>query len=225
MRILQIVFLMLISTGTHAADFSVGLGSEFPIGAHLEGNITINNFYTRVRYAQFLEPYTNSMNSIAESADFYNEATGDIIAEALSGGNYIELGFGYALEPKSGWRFDLAYAMAKGQGQVTGSTIAQAVADITLPNGTNLYDIEGQVDNFALRATYRYNLKENQSIDFAFGVIKPIDSETTIDRNTTGPVQEAILQAANRNLDEYLNDTLKNDVYIPVLTATWVVSF
>lgn len=223
--ILVVFQVLVISSESFAVDFGAGVGTEFPLGLHGEATGSMDSFFAKVRYTMIAEPYIDTMNSISESADFYNSAISDILSEALGGGTSIELALGYSAGPKSGWRYEIFYSLIKGEGRVLGTTILAAVTNVTLPAGPNLYDIEGEIQNLGIRASFRKPVSENQVLDFSIGLLKPIDSETTIDRETTGPVQEAVLRAANRELDEYLNDTLKDEVFIPTLGITWGYSF
>lgn len=209
-----------------AQSFSAGVGSEFPLGISVDGYFHLETmpFFLRGRYGRFLAPYTSAMNSIAESFDFYNSATSDIVAESLKNANYFEFGLGWEQGAAEGWYVDLGYNYVKGSGQVTGSTILAAIG-VTLPAGGNIYDIEGEIHSVSLRGGYRWLVAESWTIWATAGVLKPVDSTTLIDRDVSGPVQRALLDAANRNVDEYMDDVYKNDVWIPVIGAMAVYNF
>jgi hypothetical protein len=55
--------------------------------------------------------------------------------------------------------------------------------------------------------------------------MKPIDSKTSVDRDVSGPVQQAILDAANRELQEYMNDVYEKDVIIPLIGVQWLITW
>ena len=220
----QILF---FATPINSFGFSAGVGTDYPLGIHadISQNFFNESLFVRARYGLFLSSYTDSMNSIAEDFEFYNSATSDIIAETLNDASYIEAAFGWQESATSGWSAEISYSAAEGEGQVTGSTIAAAVSGISLPSGTNLYDIEGEVELLGVSGGYKWPVGDSSYLLLRFGVLKPMDSKTSIDRETSGPIQEALLQAANRSLDEYLNDILKKDVYIPVVGLTWNYRF
>jgi hypothetical protein len=216
------------SDSTLPISFSAGVGSEFPVGLNADGILHFSKIstYVRAKVGMFLEAYTDQMNSTAESMDFYNSATSDIIAESLKDATYWELAIGWAPNATKGFFAEASYFSVKGEGQVTGATILAALTDSTLPfAGTNLYDIEGEVQSFILRGGYRWPVFAKSTLWLSFGVMAPLDSSTSIDREVAGPVQQALLDAANRELDEYINETLKDDVYIPLIGANWVYNF
>lgn len=210
-----------------AVDFSAGLGTEFPIGWSVDGKAAFpeQSIYTRIRAGKFVPFFTDSMNNIAESQGFYNGATGEIVAESLKDATHWELAVGYQQNSKSGWVTDLAYTSISGKGNVTGAVIAEAVNGIILPNGTNIYEVEGDLQNVTLRVGYQWEFQPSMILTLSGGVMKPVNSDTNLDREVTGPIQQAILDAANRELDEYMKDTYENDVIIPLIGVTYMYGF
>lgn len=219
--------LIVFSQIAHALDYAANVGTEFPIGLH--GDFELRKpewqLYSKLRYAVFLESYTDGMNSVALDYEFYNQGTADIISEVLKGADFIEFAIGWSRQKNESWFIEVSYSYIKGDGQVSGSTITEAVSDVVLPTGSNIYDIEGEIYSLGLRTGYVFQLADKQSLILSLGVLKPQRSKTSLDRETSGPVQEALLNSANRRLDAYLDEVLKNDVYIPVLGATWSYNF
>lgn len=218
----MLLVLLCLPLSVFAVEFSLGLGTEFPMGWSLDGKASVPeyNIYSSVRYGKFIGSYTDSMNDISESQGFYNSATGEIVAETLKDATRLELAIGYQQAPRSGWLTEFSYSQISGQGQVTGAVIAAAVADITLPAGSNIYDIEQKLESVIFRLGYQWELRPQLVLSLTGGLMKPINSSSNLDRETTGPIQEALLNAANRELEEYLSDTLQNDVIVPLVGVT-----
>ncbi len=210
-----------------AVQFSAGVGTEFPIGWSLDGKAAFpdQNIYTRIRVGKFISAFTDSMNDLAESQGYYNSATGKIVSESLKDATHLEVALGYQQDLKSGWLTDIAYSSISGDGQITGAVIAEAVSGITLPGGSNIYDIEGKLENLILRVGYQWELQPQMVLTLTGGLMKPLSSDTQLDRDVTGPIQQAILDAANRELDEYMKETLENDVVIPLIGLTYMYGF
>ena len=219
--------LFFIPIFSFAVKFSAGVGAEFPIGWSVDGKAAFpeQNLYTRIRAGKFIPFFTDSMNNIAESQGFYNAATGEIVADSLKDATHWELAVGFQQSSNAGWVTDLAYTSISGKGNVTGAVIAEAVNGIILPNGTNIYEIKGDLQNVTLRVGYQWELQPQMVLTLSGGIMKPIDSDTNLDREVTGPVQQAILDAANRELDQYMKDTYENDVIIPLIGVTYMYRF
>jgi hypothetical protein len=225
---LPVILLSMFSSPAAAHEFEAGLGTELPFGLHADLQYSPSfapSFYIRGRFTSYLEPYTDLMNSVSTSMEFYNDATGRIVSEILSSAQAYEVAVGFKPSYWNGWLIDLAYFSTEGNGQVTGATLLEALNGTVLPSGGNLYDVGGEIDSLILRGGYELKLTEAQQLKFTFGLVKPINTETTLDRETSGPIQEAILQAARRDLQTFLDDTFKNDVLIPVAAVTWTYRF
>lgn len=220
-----VLLFFIYSSTLYAVTLSVG--SDYPIGVHAEVGLPFasDRFYARARYARFLSPYIKSMNSLSEDFDFYNSATSDIISAILKNANYFEIGAGWQQSSLSGWSAEISYAFVSGDGEVTGSQLAEAVSGVSLPAGTNIYQVSGELQMIGVSGGYKWPLNEKSALSFRLGVQKPIQSETQLDRDTSGPAQEALLKAANTSLDDYLKDVFKNDVYIPIIGVNWIYFF
>lgn len=221
------IFLFFLSSFGFAHQYSVGLGTDFPLGWSLDGKISFAEkpLFVRLRYGQFLTEYINFMNDFAESQGYYNSATSEIVSESLKNGQLLELAVGYETNPNEGWYGDVAYTSVSGHGEVTGATLVAAVNGMTLPGGTNIYDIKGELQNLTVRVGQRFPLDAQMTISVYGGLMKPIDSKTSVDRDVSGPVQQALLDAANRELDEYMNETYEQDVIIPLIGVQWLISW
>ena len=230
------LFLLLSSNPALAQETSdsssqVVLGAtvltEYPLGFGAQGTVFFPKAHVglRAKYLRLIGAYIDSMNSIAVDAGYYNSATGEIIYEVLNESNYYEIGFSVYQTPNHGWYGDIGYSTITGTGQTKGTTVLEAISDVSLPTGPNTYDLYGQLTSLTLRAGYKFSFKEFGSIDLSAAVLKPLTSVTTIDREVTGPIQQAILDAANKELDEYINDLMKSDVYIPLIQVGWLYTF
>jgi hypothetical protein len=221
---LILLILFLSNSSVYAQKISVGVGTELPLGVSADVIIqpTDFNFYFRGQAGMFLSSYTDAMNSTAESFDFYNSATSEIIAASLENAPFWQINLGWAPNPAEGIYAEFSYLSVQGQGQVTGATILEAISNTSLPAGSNYYDIEGKVQTLGINLGYKWQIKEGSTILLSGGVLKPIQSNTEISRDVTGPVQRALLDAANRELDAYMKESLENDVYIPVIALHWL---
>lgn len=224
---IKLLLVLLWPVVSSAVELSAGVGLDYPVGWSVDGKIAFadQHVYTRFRAGKFIPTFTSSMNSVAQSMEFYNSATGEIISESLRDGTHVELAVGYQQDSTTGWVCDLAYTRISGAGQVSGSVIAEAVSGITLPGGGNLYEITGLLDNLTFRVGYQWEIQPQLVLTVSGGVMKPLSSVTTLDREVSGPLQRAILDAANAELDEYMNTTYKNDVILPLLGATLMYMF
>ena len=230
-RFYKIIFLLAFILPIHMfaleANVSVGAVTEFPLGIGAQGTFHLPQaqLHLNFRYLKFLSSYIDVMNETAQNLEFYNTATGDLIYEVLHNASMWEIGLGWSQAPADGWYGEVGYTSTTGAGEATGSTILEAVSGTSLPSGGNIYDLWGKVDSVIFRIGYKFLFNEYGSLHLAAGFLKPIATDTELDRSVSGPIQQAILDAANRELDEYLSDTLENDVYIPLLNLGWLYTF
>jgi hypothetical protein len=209
------------------AQHSFGLGTEVPMGVHAEYKYQFleTNYNAKIRLGTLIKNYTNLMNSVAQDFDFYNQETGDLISEALDGAQQWEISMGWKPDPASSHSFDIGYMNLKGSGTVTGAQIAAAVAGITLPGGGNEYDIKSEINSLTLRYGYTWPIPENMHLIAQFGLMKPINSESKLNREVSGPIQQALLEAANEELNNYMKDVIETDAVIPLLSLNFYYSF
>jgi hypothetical protein len=209
------------------ANLSVGAVTEFPLGIGAQGTLHLPQaqLHLNFRYLKFLSSYIDVMNETAQNLEFYNSATGDLVYEVLHNASMWEIGVGWSQTPTEGWYGDVGYSSMTGAGEATGATILEAVSGTSLPSGGNIYDLWGKVDSVVFRFGYKFTFNEYGSLHLAAGFLKPIATDTELDRSVSGPIQQAILDAANRELDEYLSETLENDVYIPLINVGWLYTF
>ncbi|MBC87588.1 MAG: hypothetical protein CL677_10475 [Bdellovibrionaceae bacterium] len=210
------------SSGGGSIYFQPYLGTEFPLGWTAGGRVQLAQYpiYLRGGMGGFIGAYTDAMNSIAESMGFYDSNTSTLVKESLDGATFTELGVGYANASGEGWLFELAYNKSVGEGQVTGQELLTAITGISVGSASNEYSIDGEIESYKLTAGYAWTIEGSWKFLLSGGLIKPFTSKTNIDRPTSGPVQEAILQAANRDVDDYMNDVYTQDVIIPFIGAT-----
>jgi hypothetical protein len=206
---------------------SLGAGTEIPSGVSLDARIGVkqSHIYGIGRYGLFIDPYVDLANEVSESFDFYNQATSEIISESLHGADHIEFGIGYEQSTHQGWFGELGYFSFKGEGSVSGRTLLEAVSGISVPNATNLYSVESSVKSLSLRLGYRWPILTQSSLWLSLGLIKPINSENSLDRPASGPVQEAILKSVNEEFQAYMDDLYKNEVFLPVIGLKFYYTF
>lgn len=219
--------LFLFPTLAKAEAFKVGVGTEFPLGWNIQAQYSLPTtpIYLRAGVGGFLTPYTRAMNSVAESMEFYDSSVSTLVEESLNGALSAELALGYEQAPIKGWTFELAYNYSSGQGEVTGNQLAAAVTGISILAATNTYQISAEVHSVVAKGGYKWLVSEGWILWGTLGLLKPFESTTTIDRPTTTAIQQAFLQRANEQLDAYMKDIFKNDVYIPFVGLHLLYSF
>lgn len=210
-----------------ALETSLGLGTQAPIGNALSISLSPADspVYIKGQYGLTMPAYTDLLNSIATDMDFYNEPTGDIIAEALKDAQFWELSLGLRPSSMPLWGFELGYFSIQGSGQISGSLLFSAIANITLPAGGNIYGIKGEMWGLTARTSYNFALNDKSSLYLYIGVLAPQEINTNLNREVSGPVQAAILHAANRELDNFIKDAVEGNTYIPLLGAYYMYRF
>lgn len=211
---------------TTSKNWAFMAGTELPLG--IDSNIQYTwptySVYSKAKLGLLLENYLDVMNDMAEEYDYYNSATGKIVTETFSNQAYYEILLGLNPSAFPGWFFEFGYLYTEGSGQVLASVLFEAVSGISLPSGGNTYDIKANFTAINLRMGFKKEFGDQQQAYISLGLMKPTKLEADLDRNTSGPLQEAILQNANRRLDEYLDESF-SDALIPTLAIGWIYKF
>ncbi|MBU1623403.1 MAG: hypothetical protein KJ597_07575 [Nanoarchaeota archaeon] len=168
-------------------------------------------------------PYVDLINAVVIAFDGYNDATADLITQALN--NSLILRFNAGLRPWAdlGLYFDIGYTLVTLGGGVAGEDLFAAVTGITPP--TNLtgdehpYDVASTLHLVGFEVGWQWVFAQSWTVRTALGAAFTVASNTTVEADFD-PRFPSLVEDFTAFSEAYLDDVYTSYVHTPVICVS-----
>lgn len=207
--------------------YAVAAGTEFPMSVALRGQVEAP-FRLRLSSAVGVlpGPYVSAINGILVGVGAYNQATADLIRDALGSSLIWRTHLGYRPFVRHGFTFEAGYGLVALGGGASASTIVSAATGASSPEaGTDKnFKVSSALHMVDVELGWEWVLLEHLFVRAAAGGAFTLAASSSVTPDYT-PRAPRVTEAFGASSAAYLDETYTTYVFTPVVSLWAGYSF
>lgn len=203
--------------------YALAAGTEFPMSVALRGQIEAP-FRLRLSSAVGVlpGPYVSAINGILVGVGAYNQATADLIRDALGSSLVWRTHLGYRPFARHGFTVEVGYGLVALGGGASASTIVSAATGASSPeSGTEKpFRVSSALHMLDAELGWEWVLFEHLFVRAAAGGAFTVAASSSVTPDYT-PRAPRVTEAFGVSSAAYLDETYTTYVFTPVISS-WV---
>ena len=168
-------------------------------------------------------PYVDLINAVVVAFDGYNDATADLIAQALDNSLILRLNTGLRPWQDLGLYFDIGYTLVTLGGGVAGEDLFAAVTGVEAPENPtgeeHPYDVASTLHLIGLEVGWEWVFAQRWTVRTALGAVFTVASNTTVEADFESRFPGLVGEFTAFS-EAYLDDVYTSYVHTPVITVS-----